>query len=82
MEQQDAAKREVKDSLKEYARGRGQCGTTEEIVVIVVGAEPVHILAMALVSLVQSAVVLFFSNFRGPPQASSNLFFEMSLVHA
>ncbi|MCJ8163447.1 TIGR02587 family membrane protein [Pontibacter sp. E15-1] len=42
----------------------GNVAPTEEILMIAVEAEPVHILSMALVSLVLSTVVVSFSDFR------------------
>lgn len=52
---------------------------TEEIVMIALEAEPVHILLMVLFSLVMSTVILYFSNFRGSlePEGDS-LLFEMT----
>ena len=43
----------------------GNVAPTEEIIMIAVEAEPIHILFMAIVSLLLSVVVVFFSDFRG-----------------
>ncbi|MFD2512456.1 TIGR02587 family membrane protein [Pontibacter locisalis] len=57
----------------------GNVAPTEEILVIGVEAKPAHILAMAIFSLVQSVVVLYFSNFRGTAGGKSdNIFFDIT----
>lgn len=43
----------------------GNVAPTEEIVMIAVEAEPVHVLFMAIVSLLLSIVVVYFSDFKG-----------------
>lgn len=57
----------------------GNVAPTEEIVLIAVGATPAHILAIALVSVVLSIVVVFFSNFKGTAAGKSqNLLFDIT----
>ncbi|WP_247236810.1 TIGR02587 family membrane protein [Telluribacter sp. SYSU D00476] len=43
----------------------GNVAPTEEILMIGIGAEPIHILAMALVSLFLCLLIIFYSDFRG-----------------
>ncbi len=45
----------------------GNVAPTEEVMIIAIEAEPVHVLAMAAVSLLISTVVVSFSDFRGTP---------------
>ncbi|MHA6249992.1 TIGR02587 family membrane protein [Pontibacter sp. CAU 1760] len=45
----------------------GNVAPTEEVLVIAVEAEPIHVLFMALVSLVLSTMVVSFSDFKGTP---------------
>ncbi|GAB3539981.1 TIGR02587 family membrane protein [Pontibacter brevis] len=49
----------------------GNVAPTEEILMIAVEAEPVHILFMAIVSLLLSLVVVYFSDFRGTAMSLS-----------
>nr|WP_304608503.1 TIGR02587 family membrane protein [Pontibacter anaerobius] len=50
----------------------GNVAPTEEVILIAVEAKPSHILAMAILSLLLSVVVVFFSNFKGTAGPSSN----------
>ncbi|GAB3200042.1 putative integral membrane protein (TIGR02587 family) [Pontibacter aydingkolensis] len=57
----------------------GNVAPTEEIVMIAMEAAPGHILAMALVSLLISIIVVFFSDFKGTARRSRNgLLFDMT----
>ena len=52
----------------------GNVAPTEEILMIAVEAKPVHVLLMALVSLLLGTVVVYFSDFRGTsPKMSGHL---------
>ncbi|GAA4437729.1 TIGR02587 family membrane protein [Pontibacter saemangeumensis] len=52
----------------------GNVAPTEEILMIAVEAEPVHVLLMALVSLLLGTVVVYFSDFKGTsPKMSGHL---------
>ncbi|ARS34693.1 TIGR02587 family membrane protein [Pontibacter actiniarum] len=57
----------------------GNVAPTEEILMLGVEAQPGHLLMMAIFSLLQSVVVVFFSNFRGTASMSPNgLLFNMA----
>lgn len=57
----------------------GNVAPTEEIVMIAVEAAPGHILAMAIVSLLISVVVVYFSDFKGTANSKRNgLLFSMA----
>ncbi|GGG13309.1 TIGR02587 family membrane protein [Pontibacter amylolyticus] len=46
----------------------GNVAPTEEVLVLAIGARPVHILLMAVLSLAMSMVVVYFSDFKGTGQ--------------
>lgn len=55
----------------------GNVAPTEEILVIAVEAEPIHVLFMAIVSLVLSTMVVSFSDFKGTPsEVNGNVVFS------
>lgn len=57
----------------------GNVAPTEEVLMLAIEAEPIHILAMAIISLVQSIVVVYFSEFKGSGNGISNsLFYNIS----
>src|SRR5690606_23481428 len=58
----------------------GNVAPTEEVVVLAVGASPVHILLMAVLSLAMSMVVVYFSDFKGTGHnKQGNLAFAITL---
>lgn len=58
----------------------GNVAPTEEVVVLAVGAKPIHILLMALLSLAIGVVVVYFSDFHGTGgHQKENLFFAMTV---
>jgi putative integral membrane protein (TIGR02587 family) len=58
----------------------GNVAPTEEVVLLAVGAKPVHILLMALLSLAMSVVVVYFSDFKGTGHhQQGNLAFAITL---
>jgi putative integral membrane protein (TIGR02587 family) len=57
----------------------GNVAPTEEVVMLAVEAEPVHILLMALASLLLSVVVVYFSDFKGTAaKVSDDLLFWLT----
>ncbi|MBJ6116608.1 TIGR02587 family membrane protein [Pontibacter sp. BT310] len=57
----------------------GNVAPTEEVVMLAVEAEPVHILLMALASLLLSVVVVYFSDFKGTAaKVSEDLLFWLT----
>jgi putative integral membrane protein (TIGR02587 family) len=58
----------------------GNVAPTEEVVLLAVGAKPLHILLMALLSLAMSVVVVYFSDFKGTGHhRQGNLAFAITL---
>lgn len=58
----------------------GNVAPTEEVIVLAVGAEPLHILLMAVLSLAMSVVVVYFSDFKGTGHhQKKNLAFAITL---
>lgn len=58
----------------------GNVAPTEEVVVLAIGARPVHILLMAVLSLAMSMVVVYFSDFKGTGHhQQKNLAFAITL---
>lgn len=58
----------------------GNVAPTEEILMIAVEAEPIHILFMAIVSILLSVVVVYFSDFKGSEvRLSGSFVFDVTL---
>jgi putative integral membrane protein (TIGR02587 family) len=58
----------------------GNVAPTEEVVMLAVEAGPIHLLLMAIASLLISVVVVFFSDFKGTAQKGYNhLFFRLTV---
>ncbi|PTX18462.1 putative integral membrane protein (TIGR02587 family) [Pontibacter mucosus] len=58
----------------------GNVAPTEEVLMLAVEAQPYHVLLMAVLSLLLSVVVVYFSDFKGATgRRSGNLAFELTL---